>query len=198
MYCTYLTIYSGTLMPKRYIGSTSVERIKNKGYNGSVLSKAYKKIWNTERKENPHLFKTRILSLFETSKEALEAEKNLQIKYNVVKSKTYINMSLAQPDGFFGMPVKGRKLTQEWKDNISLNHPWKGKKRPDHSKALSGRKRPDHSKAMSGEGNPMFGKVHPNKGKPANLPRAVCRVCGAESTRSAIVRYHTNCTRNAV
>lgn len=188
MYCTYLTIYTGSKMPRRYIGSTTAERINNEGYNGSVLSKAYKAIWNKERKENPHLFKTRILSLFETSKEALKAEKNLQIKYDVVKSPNYINMSLAQPDGFFGMSRKGIKWSKESLAKRSATNT--GKKKPAQTLALTGRKRPDQSKAMSGEGNPMFGKEHPAKGKKINQPRMICPICGVESTRSAIKRYH--------
>lgn len=187
MYCTYLTIYTGSKMPRRYIGSSTEERVKA-GYNGTVLSQRYKAIWNKERKENNHLFKTRILSLFETSKEALEAEKNLQIKYDVVKSENYINMSIAQPNGFFGMSNKGRVWSAESiaKRNASNT----GQKRPRQSKIMSGRKRPDHSESMSGAGNPMFGKEHPSKGKKINQPRAVCPICGVESTRSAISRYH--------
>ncbi|AHY25152.1 HNH endonuclease [Pectobacterium bacteriophage PM2] len=188
MYCTYLTIYTGSKMPRRYIGSTTVERIKNEGYNGSVLSKAYKYIWNKERKENPHLFKTRILSLFENSKDSLEAEKNLQVKYDVVKSPNYINMSLAQPNGFFGMSRKGIPMSEKAKELQRKQRI--GIKRPDHSAILKGRKRPDHSKTMTGEGNPMFGKEHPAKGKKINQPRMICPICGVESTRSAIKRYH--------
>lgn len=187
MYCTYLTIYTGSKMPRRYIGSSTAERVKN-GYNGTVLSQRYKAIWNKERKENNHLFKTRILSLFETSREALEAEKNLQIKYDVVKSENYINMAIAQPNGFFGMSTRGRRMSAESKHKNSIQRI--GVKRPEHSKILTGRKRPDHSESMRGEGNPMFGKEHPSKGKKINQPRVVCPICGVESTRSAISRYH--------
>lgn len=188
MYCTYLTIYTGSKMPRRYIGSTTVERINNEGYNGSVLSKAYKEIWNKERKENPHLFKTRILSLFETSKEALEAEKNLQIKYDVVKSPNYINMSLAQPNGFFGMPNKGRVWTKEAIEKRNKSNT--GQKRPRQSLIMTGRKRPEHSESMKGEGNPMFGKEHPSKGKKINQARGVCPVCGVETTKGNLARWH--------
>lgn len=196
MYCTYLTIYTGNLLPRRYIGSTSVDRIKNEGYNGTVTSQKYKALWKSERKENRHLFRTRILSLFATDKEAREAEKILQIKYNVIKSPYYINMSLAQPNGFFGMSTKGRKMSEESKIKNRVCR--LGVKRPDHAAKLTGRKRPDQSDLMLGEGNPMYGKTHPNKGKPLNLPRATCPVCGTESTRSAIVRYHKNCNRKHV
>lgn len=194
IYCTYLTVYTGSKLPRRYIGSTTVKRIEE-GYNGSVLSKMYKDIWRQERIDNPHLFKTRILSRFKTSSEALEAELALQIKYDVVKSNSYINMSLARPNGFFGMSKLGYKWSRESLEKRSKTNT--GKKRPEHSKILTGRKRPDHSNAMSGKGNPMFGKEHPNKGKSINQPRAICTVCGVESTKSAINRYHKNCAIKA-
>lgn len=190
IYCTYLTVYTGSKLPRRYIGSTTVKRIEE-GYNGSVLSKMYKNIWRQERIDNPHLFKTRILNRFKTSSEALEAELALQIKYNVVKSSSYINMSLAQPNGFFGMSMKGRVWSKEAIEKRNSSN--RGQKRPRQSIIMTGRKRPEHSNAMSGSGNPMFGKQHPNKGKSINQPRAVCPVCGVESTKSAINRYHKNC-----
>lgn len=195
MYCTYLTVYTGNLLPRRYIGSTTIQRI-TENYHGSVGSKKYKTIWKNELRDNPQLFKTRVLKTFKTHEEAIEEELRVQKLYNVVKSPNYINMSLAQPNGFFGMSMKGKVWTQESIDKRNKSNT--GVKRPRQSKALSGRKRPDHSKAMSGENNPMFGKEHPNKGKPLNLPRAICPVCGTESTRSAIVRYHKNCTRTPI
>ena len=42
-YCTYLTTYSGSKLPKNYVGSSSVERVEN-GYRGSVLSEKWKEI----------------------------------------------------------------------------------------------------------------------------------------------------------
>lgn len=195
MYCTYLTVYTGNLLPRRYIGSTTIQRI-TENYHGSVGSKKYKTIWKNELRDNPQLFKTRILKTFNTHEEAIEEELRVQKLYNVVKSPNYINMSLAQPNGFFGMKKAGYVWSQESIEKRSKTNT--GRKKPAQSKALSGRKRPDHSKAMSGENNPMFGKEHPNKGKSLNLPRAICPVCGTESTRSAIVRYHKNCTRTPI
>lgn len=186
-YCTYLTIYSGTLMPKRYIGSSTISRI-NTGYNGSVLSKKYKDVWNSERKENPHLFKTRILKLFETKELAQKEELELQIKYDVVRSNKYLNMSLAQPNGFFGMSTKGRKMSDEAKHKNRIYR--LGIKRPEHSKIMSGRKRPEHSKSMMGEGNYWFGKEHANKGKKINQARGICLVCGVETTKGNLARWH--------
>lgn len=191
MFCTYLTIYTGNKLPRRYIGSTSVNRIIDENYHGSVKSKKYKDLWKSEQRDNPHLFKTRILSKYETQHEAVNAELELQIKYDVVKSDLYINLSLAQPNGFFGMSKAGVKWSKE--SILKRTNSVRGKKRPRQSTLMSGRKRPDHSEAMSGEGNPMFGKEHPAKGKKINQPRMTCPVCGVESTRSAIMRYHKAC-----
>ncbi|UKH49575.1 hypothetical protein [Enterobacter phage vB-EclM_KMB17] len=192
MYCTYLTVYTGNKLPRRYIGSTTVSRI-NENYHGSVKSKKYKEIWISELRDNPHLFKTRILKTFSSHRDALNEELRVQKKYNVVRSKNYINMSFAQPNGFFGMSKSGYKWTKESINKRSATNT--GRKRPNQSVLLTGRKRPNQSKLMTGDGNPMYGKEHPAKGKKINQPRAVCQVCGVESTRSAISRYHKNCNK---
>lgn len=44
--------------------------------------------------------------------------------------------------------------------------PHYGKKRPDHSKALTGRKRPEHSKVMTGRKNPTASKQWSGKNNP--------------------------------
>lgn len=106
MYCTYLTIYFGDKLPRRYIGSSSVEKVLN-GYNGSVSSIKWKSTYDEEQKLNKHLFKTRILTIHTTDSEAREMEKQLHIKYNVVVSPLYFNESIAIPNGFFGRDVSG-------------------------------------------------------------------------------------------
>jgi hypothetical protein len=105
-YCTYLTTYFGNKLPIFYIGSSTIKKIK-KGYHGSVSSKRYKSIWKKELKENPHLFKTKVISSHKNDKECRQKEKQLQIHLNVVNNPLYINMSLATPNGFFGMDTKG-------------------------------------------------------------------------------------------
>lgn len=103
---TYLTIYSGTLLPPFYIGSTSLDKF-NKGYHGTVLSKKYKLIYNSELKNNPHLFDSCIIDEFETRKEATECELYYQKQMNAVKSELFFNMSIASKDGCFGMDTSG-------------------------------------------------------------------------------------------
>ena len=128
IYTVYLTVYSGNKLPPFYIGSSSMEKIKN-GYHGSVKSRKYKKIWEEELKNNPHLFKTKIVSTHNTRKDALSKEYDIQKKLNVVKSLMYINMSLASINGFFGMSQKGmqgRPCSEESKQKISSAN--KGKK----------------------------------------------------------------------
>jgi len=118
IYVVYLTIYSGNKLPPFYIGSTSLDNISN-GYRGSVKSKKYKSTWKQELRDNPHLFKTKIISKHDDRKQSLEKELILQQKLNVVKSPMYINMSLASIDGYFGMSTKGISKTSEMKHNLS-------------------------------------------------------------------------------
>ena len=99
-----------------YVGSTSITKIKN-GYKGSVSSKEYKQIWKKELKENPHLFKTKIITLHSDRKLATEKENYFHIQMNVVKSSLYINKSNAIPNGSYGLSM------------IGSNNPMYGKKR---------------------------------------------------------------------
>lgn len=104
-YCVYLTVYKGNKLPPYYIGSSSVSRV-NEGYHGSVKSKKYSKTWQSEIKHSPHLFKTHIVKLFPTRRDALLAERKMQMALDVTTNPLYVNLSVAQPDGGFGFPDK--------------------------------------------------------------------------------------------
>lgn len=129
MFCVYLTVYFGELLPRRYIGSSSIKNVLN-GYNGSVGSKRWKDVYLSEQKNNKHLFRTRILSVHPTSAEAIVQENFLHIKYDVVKSQLYFNESEARINGYFGRDVSGknnpmygkcrRGETHKGGENISL------------------------------------------------------------------------------
>ena len=118
MYCVYITEYFGNNMPKYYIGSTSVDKINN-GYRGSVASIAYRDIWESEPS---HLFNTKIVKTFEDRIEALSYELELQKELNVVDDPDYINMSYAQPEGFFGRDVTGPKNPMYGKSRKGETH----------------------------------------------------------------------------
>lgn len=92
MYCTYNTIYTGDKMPPFYIGRSTVQKIQH-GYHGTVASKKYKTIWKEELKNNPHLFETTIIAVYETEKEAVEAERELLLSVNAHINPLYINLS---------------------------------------------------------------------------------------------------------
>lgn len=121
MFCTYLTIYYGKLLPKRYIGSTSLEKIQ-KGYHGSVTSEEYKDIWEQELRDNPKLFKTKVLTLHDNREEATQKELEIQKKYDVVLNENYVNKSFAQPNGFFGRDVSGEKNPMYGKSRKGEKH----------------------------------------------------------------------------
>jgi hypothetical protein len=55
MYAVYLTMYKGKLLPKWYIGSSTIDKIEN-GYNGSVCSKKFKTLYEKEQKSNKCFF----------------------------------------------------------------------------------------------------------------------------------------------
>ena len=142
-YCVYLTIYSGTKLPPFYVGSSSIQQIKN-GYNGSIRSKKYKDIYKQEQKENKHLFKTIIIRTSITRSMALAMERFIHIKDNVVKSDLFFNMALATKNGFFGM------------DNSGANHPLYGIKRSKEERVLISKNHAD----VSGRNNPMSKIIH--------------------------------------
>lgn len=102
-----MTEYLGTKMPRFYIGSSSVDRVEA-GYKGSVCSKKFKQIWKSELKDNPNLFKTKIIEKFNSREEALQKELQIQIELNVVKDENFINQSLAKVNGFFGCDTSGK------------------------------------------------------------------------------------------
>ena len=152
----YLTMYSGELLPRWYIGSSYENKILN-GYNGSVSSKKWGDIYSSEQKENKHLFKTRILSYHDTKIEALEEELRLQKMLNVVRNVSYINESYAQPNGFFGRDVSGEL-------NPNYNNKWTEYQKIKASIRSIGRivtteTREKISKNMSGENHWNYGKI---------------------------------------
>jgi len=108
IYCTYITVYRGNKLPPFYIGSTLIHKI-HKGYRGSVRSKSYQEIWETELKNNPHLFNTRILTHHATHEEALTREATFQTKLSVINNPLYINLSIAKR-GFGNLSKASRLL----------------------------------------------------------------------------------------
>lgn len=145
MFCTYLTIYSGDMMPKYYLGSTSIENIINNNYYGSISSKRFKTIFKNELKNNPELFDIIILTEHDNRKDALKQELIYQIKVDCVRNNDYINRSLAKPNGYFGFNGAGIE------SNVY------GLKRSKDSKEK-------YRLANLGENNPQYGKPSKRKG----------------------------------
>lgn len=163
MFCTYLTIYYGDKLPKRYIGSSTVQRVLG-GYNGSIKSKKYKSIYENEQRKNKNLFKTRILSIHKTHEEALEFEYKLHDKYEVSKSPLYMNMAKASKGGYFGNgasgkdhPMYNKTLSAESKNKIS-----ESVKKAYLEKRLES---PFKNRNVSGQNNPFYGKSHSENAK---------------------------------
>ena len=148
-YCVYLTIYRGNKLPPFYIGYSTVKKIK-KGYRGSACSLAYGTIWRTEQQTNPHLFKTKIISLHSTQQEAKSKEYSLQSSLKVHTNPLYINKNI-NGEKFFILyegknnPMYGRKHSPETRKKISDHHKGSGK--------------------LKGKNAPMYGKTHTEKTK---------------------------------
>lgn len=125
--CVYLTVYRGNKLPPFYVGSTLKSKI-DKGYAGSVSSKAYKKIWALERKTNSNLFKTIVIKEYATRKEAYMAEDRLCKLLKVTTSPMYINKGPVI-DAFRARgekhPMFGSKHTADARAKMSKAH--KGK-----------------------------------------------------------------------
>jgi hypothetical protein len=199
MYCVYLTIYFGNKLPRRYIGSTKVERIHQR-YNGSIKSKKYKDLYLEEQSENKHLFKTRILTYHDSQEDAIKEELRLHIKYDVVKSENYMNMSLASPNGCFGRNTSG------------MNHPMFGKIHDENTKTSISNTLKEKYKSgeltspfalldVSGKNNPFYGKIHSEDTKQKMrkpkrfVPKFECIHCGiimdAGNLKQHIMKKHT-------
>jgi hypothetical protein len=130
-----------------YIGSKDVLSVEAKGYKGSVSSVQYKSIWKSELKSNPHLFSTRIVSVYTTRAEAYAREEELQRFFNVVKNPMYINAAIANAN--FGKGLD--------KDQIAKMVETKRKNGKRWTRSLECRRA--QSIRQQGEGNHQYGKT---------------------------------------
>lgn len=176
-FCVYLTVYFGNKLPPFYIGSSSLKQIK-KGYNGSVCSSEYKIIWNSERKNNPNNFKTLIISLHKTRKEAYLKEQKLQKLLKVVDSNLYINKSYALERN----DNTGKILNEEWRKNLSKST--KGKSKSELTKErMKKPKSSEHNKKVS-------------EAKLKMVP-VKCPHCDKKGNKAVMTRFHfENCKLN--
>jgi len=133
MWVTYLTVYKGNKLPPFYIGYTKETKMK-RGYKGSVKSKKYREIWNSEIQENSNLFETKILTRHLTKEDALHKEEKLHLSLKVHKNILYVNQCISNKKF---ATQKGRKLSEETKRKIGLAN----------SKALLGKKFSEERKA---------------------------------------------------
>jgi hypothetical protein len=119
MYCIYLTVYHGNKLPPFYIGYSTVKKVQ-KGYRGTVSSKLYKDVYRQELEDNPHLFRTFIISKCETQKDALLRESFFQRHFNVHINPMYMNMAITNER--FYCTDHSFKQTQSYRDQVSQNN----------------------------------------------------------------------------
>lgn len=130
-YCTYITCYRGNKLPPYYIGYSTTHKVLYKKYRGTVSSKKYQLIWKEELLNNPHLFKTYILTTHDSQREAIQKEAYFQMYQYVYKNPMFINRAIGNK--FIAKDVvsketrakqsraaKGRKHSEESKIKMSL------------------------------------------------------------------------------
>jgi hypothetical protein len=122
--CTYLTTYSGNKLPPFYIGSSYLHKVKHNNYRGSVRSREFRHIWENEILENPHLFRTHIISIHGDREAATQKEYLLQKCVKAPSNSMYINMAYATKNGYFTMSRES-----QWKGKRGEECPWFGVKR---------------------------------------------------------------------
>jgi hypothetical protein len=173
-FCVYLTTYLGNKLPMFYIGSTSLTKYQN-GYLGSVSSKKYKNVWRNEIQQNPQLFKTKIIKIYDTRKEAFDKEEKLQKQLNVIRNPLYINMSFAnskftlkQHSPYTKLCYKNRIPWNKGKLGIYSEHTLEKMKKSNKGRVRSPMsietkeklKGPNPKKGHPGQLNGMYGKTH--------------------------------------
>jgi hypothetical protein len=200
-FCVYLTIYTGNKMPMFYIGSTSIEKIKL-GYRGSVTSKAYKEIWKTELRSNPHLFKTNIISTHNTRMDSLEKENKLQVCVDAVYNTLYINKGYAYKT--FGDQTSERMSRDNpMKNKVSINKmidslktTWETDYDNMYTKIITPERNAKIRVSKLGILNPNYGNS--NAGKQL-LITGKCLHCDMVASRGNITRWHNdNCDKNPI
>lgn len=72
---------------------------------------------------------------------------------------------------------RGRKLSDEHRKNVSLNNPWRGKKRPEHAAMMR------EKGFLSGDKNPFFGQGHRQLGAANPIAKAVIGVHAAHGEK---------------
>jgi hypothetical protein len=115
-FCTYLTTYSGSVLPPFYIGYCKTTNF-DRGYHGSVSSVEYRDSWKFELKNSPEKFRTFVLELFDTQEKALDAELSVQKTLSVVKNPLFANRTFSKKKFDSSLLSAGAK--QAIKDGLS-------------------------------------------------------------------------------
>lgn len=198
-YCTYLTVYKGNRLPLYYIGSSSIDKIK-RGYRGSVKSKSYSSIWKSELKNNPHLFKTYILTKHHTRQEATIKENYFHCKLNITKNILYINKSNAVVDGIFGTTCSGEKnpmygkKRKDAKLRMKNNNPMKDKVvSAKVTKSKSELRAKGLHKSTRNSDKKLKETSNRMKQNNPSLIKICCLDCKKITTFSALIRFHKSC-----
>jgi len=164
----YVYRITNTKLNKHYYGTrTSKKNIPEEDIGIYYFSSSKDKDFIKDQKENSQDYKYKVIKKFNTREEALELEIKLHNKFNVGINESFYNRSKQTSKGFdrtgkktnltneqklkISMALKGRKLSYEHKENLSLSR----KKGYDNGLI----------KKLTKDKNPMFRKTHSEETK---------------------------------
>jgi len=149
---------------KHYYGTRSSKVHPKEDLGIKYFSSSTDKEFIKDQKNNPHLYKYKVVKIFDSRKEAMKLEIVLHKKFNVGINESFYNKSKQTSTGFdfnhTGLKRSkevrdkqsnrqlGVKFTQTRRDNISKST----KKVQENGKTVA------QNRAMKGSDNPMFGK----------------------------------------
>jgi hypothetical protein len=165
----YVYRITNTKLNKHYYGSrtSSIEPTKDLGHK--YLSSSHDKEFIKDQKINPQDYKYKIVSIFNSRKEALELEVKLHAKFNVGVNNNFYNKARATSSKF---TMEGTKVSEETRlKHLGENNGMYGKNHTIESRIkmsqssknpseVTRKKMSKNHTDVSGDKNPMYGKKH--------------------------------------
>ncbi len=187
--CVYITHYGGDKMPPKYIGSSYSYKIDNGSYHGSVSSKKWQKIWESELLYHPELFRSEVILRFSNREDATDLEEIVQKKLDVVNSEDYINMAYAKK-GFSLIAVVDTRTGKETaitKEEFDSNNYYESRSGVfKRTEEMNNQMSISCKKAWTSERKETFSELR--KGEVHKIVK--CPHCGEEGGYSAMQRWH--------
>jgi hypothetical protein len=112
----YVYRITNTLLRKFYYGSRSCNRIPSEDIGIHYFSSSMDKDFILDQKQNPTNYSYKVVSLFDSKKEAIDFEIKLHHKFDVGKNPAFYNRSKASSNKF---DITGTTLSEETRKKMS-------------------------------------------------------------------------------